>query len=289
MISNMPNLESWVDIANIGVVIALALSFVFGGASIFFSRRLGKQKEAESVREKRISDEKITAANAVAETAKSDAANARTEAIRIESEAKEKIAKLTAEAERAKAERAEADKQIAIAKANAARANEGAAKATAEVRRLQIVVANAERKRAEAERDLALAQSELQRVVRSVRTLDEQAAVAFLKNRPKGTVEILYANVSDNIEGFAFELALVLKAAGWNVRPVKSGNLGWRVTGVQLVIWSTPDRALGEMTPEVRALWEFLTSNVEGLGEVRLIGRRDLPEGSIFILIGPRF
>jgi hypothetical protein len=46
--SNLPTLQTLVDWSNIGVVISLALSFVFGGASIFLGSRLGKIKDAEA-------------------------------------------------------------------------------------------------------------------------------------------------------------------------------------------------------------------------------------------------
>lgn len=222
MISNMPSLDSWVDIANIGVVIALALSFIFGGASIFFSRRQSKQREAQTAREKQVSDEKIAAAN-------EGAAKANREAIRIETASNEKIAGLTkeaealrAEAERARAERAEADKQIAIAKADAARAKEGianaeavSARASVEVARLQVVVANAEQKRAEAERALI----ELQEKVKPRHLTAEQRArlLELLKANPKGTIHV--SAVTGDAESIAFgrELAEVLSEAGWNV------------------------------------------------------------------------
>ena len=59
--SNIPSLEFWVDMSNLGVAIALALSFIFGGASLYLSRRLGKVKDAQSAQEKAVSDERMLA------------------------------------------------------------------------------------------------------------------------------------------------------------------------------------------------------------------------------------
>jgi hypothetical protein len=46
--SNVPTLQTLVDWANIGVVISLALSFVFGAASIWLGGKLGKLKDAQA-------------------------------------------------------------------------------------------------------------------------------------------------------------------------------------------------------------------------------------------------
>jgi hypothetical protein len=48
IMSDIPTLQSLVDWANVGVVVALAASFIFGGASIFLSRRLSNAKETLS-------------------------------------------------------------------------------------------------------------------------------------------------------------------------------------------------------------------------------------------------
>ena len=46
--SDVPTLQTLVDWANIGVVISLALSFVFGAASIWLSGKLGRLKDAQA-------------------------------------------------------------------------------------------------------------------------------------------------------------------------------------------------------------------------------------------------
>ncbi len=69
------NLERWVDLANTGVVLALALSFIFGGASIYLSRKLNKAKDAQSAREKQIADVKIEEARASAAKANEETAS----------------------------------------------------------------------------------------------------------------------------------------------------------------------------------------------------------------------
>jgi len=186
--SNVPSLQTLVDWANIGIVITLAASFIFGGASIFLSRRLSKLRDAQSAREKQISDEKI-------EATKAEATRANTEAVRIENEgkervakveanAKEKIAELTTEAETAKRDRAEADKQIALAKENAERAKAGAAQASQRTAELSLAVEQEARKRAEAER-LYL---ELKEKIKDRHLTTEQRArlLELFKTNPKG-------------------------------------------------------------------------------------------------------
>ncbi|MGI8918162.1 MAG: hypothetical protein ACR2H6_06125 [Pyrinomonadaceae bacterium] len=59
--SDIPTLQSIVDWANNGVVIALAVSFIAGGASIFLSKRLGRLKDEQYAHEKQASDEKVAA------------------------------------------------------------------------------------------------------------------------------------------------------------------------------------------------------------------------------------
>ena len=56
IISNVQTLQWWVDKANMGVVVALAASFVFGSASIILSRKLNKQKDSQAIIEKQIFD-----------------------------------------------------------------------------------------------------------------------------------------------------------------------------------------------------------------------------------------
>ncbi len=171
-ISNIQNLQWWVDAINFGTVLALAGSLLFGGFSFFMSKKLNALKDEYATQEKQASDERNASANAIAETAKSDAEKANVEAKRIEGDANKKIAELntqtekakeglaksnkeiariTLETETAKKERAEADKQIAIAKNNAAQANK-------ETATLSLRVEEESSKRAEAE--LALLQLE---------------------------------------------------------------------------------------------------------------------------------
>lgn len=230
----MPSLESWVDIANIGVVAALALSFVFGGASIFLSRRLSKQRDAQSAREKLASDEKV-------EAAKADAVRANTEAVRIESEgkervakveaeAKEKIAELTTEAERAKAERAEADKQIEIAKADVTKA----ARQTAEI---SLRVEEEARKRAEAEKALL----ELQERVkpRHLTAQQRKQLIEVLKKNPSN-LEVINCVLADAEScAFATELNAVFKEAGWTTGGVVSFAFAFMTeVPVGLEVWA---------------------------------------------------
>src|SRR5688572_14733364 len=48
IMSDVPTLQTLVDWANIGVVISLALSFVFGAASIWLGGKPGRLKDAQS-------------------------------------------------------------------------------------------------------------------------------------------------------------------------------------------------------------------------------------------------
>lgn len=87
--ADIQNLGRWVDIANMGVVFALALSFIFGGASIYLSRKLNKAKDAQSAREKQTADVKIEEAREGAAKANKIAAEANEHAKKIELHAEE--------------------------------------------------------------------------------------------------------------------------------------------------------------------------------------------------------
>ena len=81
--AEIQNLQRWLDIVNIGIVIALALSFLFGGATIYLSRKLNKEKDMQSVKEKQVSDLKIEEARAVAATANENTAKLSHENIKL--------------------------------------------------------------------------------------------------------------------------------------------------------------------------------------------------------------
>ena len=88
-LSNTPNLQWLVDKANAGIIIALALSFLFGSASIFYSKRLNTETKKQQAIEKQKSDEKIATANANAANASKNAAGANERAAAAELQSKE--------------------------------------------------------------------------------------------------------------------------------------------------------------------------------------------------------
>jgi hypothetical protein len=277
--SNVPTLQTLVDWANIGVVIALAASFVVGGASIFLSRRLGNQKDAQYLREKQASDERIALAGESAARADARAATAN-EGV---AKSKEEIARLTLEAEEAKTERAEADKQIAIAKVDAAKAKEGtanaeaqAAKASVEVAKLQVIVANAEKERAQAEKDLL----ELQERIRPRRLTSEQKAglIELLKNEPKGPVIMECLMAEPETCNFAMELRVALEAAGFKIEQLKMSGTGpVAPTGINVLIPGQP----------VPAHANFLMHALREIG-LHPVGIVDpiVPKGAVFVRVG---
>lgn len=271
MFSNIPSLETWVVIANLGVVIAVALSFVFGSASILLSRKLARQQEGQATIEKRLSDEKIATAN-------EEAAKANLEAARIESEGKERVAKveaaagekiagLTAEAEQAKRERAEADKRIAVARADAAKAN--------------VRVEEEARKRTEVERALL----SLQEDVRPRFLPKEDEAFRLLTNSPKGTVEIRYTPYPEEPRLLANDLRVLLASSGWRV-------IGFsKYTGESshpAVTVEAKSIDVEKMPPPLEALVKALDLNVKGLRMVTLQRNLNLSDNEIIIFVGGR-
>lgn len=200
--SNIDKLQWWVDAVNIGVVISLALSFVFGGLSIWLSRKQGIMKDEQAAAEKLVSDQNIAKANA-------DAAKAN-EGI---GKSNEEIARLNAEAENAKSERTEADKQIAKAKADATSAAERTAV-------ISLRVEEEARKRVEAEQALLELQEKLK--PRSLTSRQRSELIGVLSKDRGHRVFISCKMLDSESCGFADILTSAFLEAGWNVFPNKT-------------------------------------------------------------------
>jgi hypothetical protein len=208
------SVETWNTVFQAISVILIAGTVLAGAGAIITNRIMNRRQSKE-----------LAAANAEAAKASKGVADANLEiakakegtaqAVRDTAKANEEIAQLTKDAEVAKTERAEADKQIAIAKADAARAREGTVRATVEVNRLQVVVANAEQKRAEAERALVEVQ---ERIKPRHLTADQSAQLTlFLQANPKGEVSIHFPGDDAEASGFARELAEAIAKGGWKI------------------------------------------------------------------------
>lgn len=292
--SNVSRLEFWVDVVNAGVAISLAASFVFGVASILLSRKLGQVKDAESAREKTLSDERIAAANAEAAKASEGVGESREKIAGLNKEAEA----LKAEAEKAKAERAEADKQIAIAKADAARAKEGTVTAEVEVARLQTVVANAEQKRAEAE--LALAEIRRKQAPRELPV--EKFAEVLRERLPEEVrlpVQVLYQRDDAEAYKFATQIMAALGRAGFKQNhldplPPGAGGPPWLPTVIKLggdtgLAIVDPDPIHGAPPVEGVPIIGALLNAFAACGfEVKTGGATFFPGGRLKIIVGAR-
>jgi len=191
---DIQNLERWVDLANTGVVLALALSFIFGGASIYLSRKLNKAKDAQSAREKQIADVKI-------EEARASAAKANEETATLS----QKNIKLRTDLESATAESRSRQSELTVEQQKLTKA--------------QKELAEAEQKRAEAQLALEKILEEVRRrqMPRTLSPGQRTRLIELLRASPKGEIEITC--VMGDGEGYAFatELDGLLKAAGWNI------------------------------------------------------------------------
>lgn len=221
MLPSITDSQTWFYVAGTIGAVALAIGFLAAAASLIFGWRMNaEQKSATQVEIANVE----SSANERIEIETTKVKSAAEERIaKVESESREKIAGLTTEAELAKKERAEADKEIAIAKADAARAKEGianaeavSAKAGVEVARLQTVVANAEKRRLEAERALL----ELQERMRHRRlTGDQREKIAhILLANPKGKIVVTSMAGNDESYRYASDFDEVFRQCGWTSR-----------------------------------------------------------------------
>jgi len=256
--AEIQNLQRWVDFVNIGIVIALALSFLFGGASIYLSRKLNKAKDMQSVKEKQVSDLKIEEARAVAATANEKTAKLSQGNI-----------KLRTDLETATAETRSRQSELAVEQQKLAET--------------QKQLAEAEQKRAEAQLTLEKTLDEVRRR-QSPRTLTaEQRSklIEILKENQKGEIEITC--VMGDGEGYAFatEIDGLLKAAGWTIigggvsQAVYSGG---NPKGAGIIVRSQ------ESAPNYAIILQQAFSEVG----YPIAGAIDssLPEGKVKLLIG---
>lgn len=192
--TEIQNLQRWVDIVNIGIVFALALSFLFGGASIYLSRKLNKAKDLQSANEKQASDLKI-------EEARANAATANEKTVKISQE----NIKLRTDLETATAQTRSRQSELAVEQQKLAET--------------QKQLAEAEQKRAEAQLTLEKTLEEVRRRQKPRTLSAEQRSklIEILKANQKGEVEITC--VMGDGEGYAFatEIDGLLKTAGWTI------------------------------------------------------------------------
>jgi len=192
--TEIQNLERWVDISNVGVVIALALSFIFGGASIYHSRKLNKAKDAQSAFEMQTASIKI-------EEARASAANANNE---TETLAQQNI-KLRTDLESVTAEARSKQTELTVEQQKLAQA--------------QQELAEAEQRRTEAQLVLEKTLQEVRsRQMPRTLTPDQRTQlVKVLRSAPKGEIEISCVLGDGEGHAFATEIDGLLKAAGWTV------------------------------------------------------------------------
>lgn len=271
--SNVSSLDRIVDIANVVVLIALALSFVGGGASILYSRRLNKAKDTQLALDLKDKDLQIAQARSDAERQIAESKQ------RIETEAQEREAKI----------KADADVKIAEAHAIAAQANDAAGKANERAAGLEQQnltlrsgVANLEKEAADAkQRYLAL----LERVSpRSISPEQRKRVLSLLSTFDKGSVSITCLNGNAESCGFALEIAELLRAAGWGVEGptdmVLFGPSGQTPKGLFLII-----KDASNVPPLANVLLTVLnTSGIPATGEQN----PNLDAGKINILVGSK-
>jgi len=256
--SGIQTLEYWVDFANKGVGLALALSFIFGVASIYLSRKLNIVKNAQNASEKQIADVKI-------EEARANAARANAETERLA----QGNLRLRTDLESATAEARAKQSELTVEQQKLAQAQQR--------------LAEAEQKRAEAQLALEKTLEEVRRR-QMPRTLspDQRARlVEILRMGSKGEIEITC--VLGDAEGFAFatELDGLLKAAGWTVGGGgvnQAVYTGGNPKGAGIVI-----RNARAVPPHAIALQQSFGAIGFPMGAAE---NPELPEGKIVLLIG---
>jgi hypothetical protein len=82
--SDIDSLQWWVNWINYGVIGALALSFIFGGLSIFFSKSLGEMKDAKSAQDQQESNETIAEINLKLTKAETERAQAQKDLLELQ-------------------------------------------------------------------------------------------------------------------------------------------------------------------------------------------------------------
>lgn len=255
---SISQLERWVDIANFGIVIALGLSFVCGGASIYMSRRLNKLKDAQSIVERTASDLRI-------EETKASAARANEETVRLSQD----DARLRTDLEEARADARFRQTELAIEQQNLAKAHTSLAEAERKSAESQLALENtlAEVRRSQAPRTLTPAQR--------VRLIE------ILKKSPKGEIDITCIMGDGEGNAFATEIDGLLKAAGWTVT-------GGGVT--QAVYSGGNPRGAGILVRNASTAPAYAATLQQAFQEIGLpvpaAEVPDLPEGIVKLVVG---
>lgn len=193
-LNNIVTLERLVDFANAGIVVTLALSFVFGGASIYLSKRLSTKKNE-------ISQRQMQEANIKIEEAQEVAAKANKEAEQI---SHDNII-LRKDLETATAETRSKQTELTIEQQKLATAQQHQAEA--------------EQKRAETQLTLEKTLEEIRKkqMPRTLTSEQRSQFLSLLSNYTKGEIEIVC--VLGDAEGYALatEIDGLLKAAQWKI------------------------------------------------------------------------
>ncbi len=177
---SIQHLQWWLNLVNVGAGIALALSLVFGGTSLFLHWKLHKEKDEQYTREQQASDETRARLTAEADTARADNARAQADAANAHQRTQE-----------------QEQHNLTLSQA---------------VATLQKEAAEAQRRQAEAERALGELQERLKD--RHLTVEQQNRLRTLVQSPPKGAVIL---NWTDDPEPYHFagEIAAVLQAAHW--------------------------------------------------------------------------
>lgn len=257
-LNNISNLERLVDIASFGVVIALALSFIFGGASIYLSKKLSNRKDE-------IAKHQMQQANIKIEEAREVAAKANKETEQIS----HNNIILRKDLEAATAESRSKQTELTIEQQNLARAQQH--------------LAEAEQKRAEAQLTLEKTLEEI-RTKQMPRTLTpEQRSklLALLNPLPKGEIEIV--SVLGDAEGYALatELDALLKTAQWTITGGGVSQVvytGGNPIGVGIIVKSA--LTAPKYAAALQKVFQDISFPLGGLEDPKL------PDGKVVLLVG---
>jgi len=213
------SLEGWKSFFEIGGVILLFLTFIFG-AGVVITGNWINERQAERLRQ---FDSSLTEAKTDLLKQQERAANAErnaADAKKTASEAGEGTAKALADAAKAQASLGSAERKAAEANSKA------------EGFRLDIAKANESAKQAEAR--AAEAALELERF-KAPRTLTgtQQTSIAALL-RPLGSVQVEFIIIGDapEIGTFTEQIASAIRQGGWTVRTIVKAVSGPNVSGV---------------------------------------------------------
>lgn len=294
--------SAWASRANNAYIGFLALTLVATVLIVVFNNRLNKAKDSAAIREKQASDERIATAGAVAAQAIERAGIANAEAGKANQRAGElESANLTLRGQVATLETAASD-----AKKDVAGLQKAAADAKAAQQRVETDLAKQQERAARAETELTK--------IRQPRILESRPFLAALKGAPKGRAVILYDPVSSDGYIFAAQIRRWLgtgsdgDGAGWDVpepTPIPSDfpELPNSPSTMPLYLRAGGMPGMGlVLSANVLPNQEDITALAGSMPMVVLaralkaggyfvgayVTNPRLPEGTVFIIIGPK-